>query len=190
MSNAEPAPTDATAAGRRVAERLADPAYLEGLEGRPLEWIRAERGAISALEDQISYVRRLVQGRLDILSAEQRRRAAGGEHDLSSLVDDLPGILAEGGHSGISGRLSAVLDPGEVDAELVARMAAAAPDRLLTGLTEASDEELATAHDRLAGLEHDVSQQRRACHGALDRLGAEMVRRYRDGEANVDTLLS
>lgn len=190
MPDAEPSPTEQPAAGASVADRLADAAYLEDLQGRPLEWVRAERTAISAFEDQISYVRRLVQGRMDILTAEQRRRLTGEEHDLSSLVHDLPGILSEGGHTGVSGRLAAVLDPGEVDIRLAERMSDAAPDSLLTGLTEASDDELTTAQERLAALEHDVSQQRRACHVALDRLGAEMVRRYRDGEANIDTLLS
>jgi hypothetical protein len=189
MADAEPA-AEGVAPQHPVVARLDEPGYLDDLEGRPLEWIRSQRSDISGLEDQVSYVRRLLQGRLDILAAEQRRRREGAEHDLSSLVDDLPGILAEGGHTGVSGRLAAVLDPGEVDADLVRRMAEAAPDSLLTGLTDASDDDLARAAERLKSLEHEVSQQRRACHGVLDRLGAEMVRRYRDGEADVDTLLS
>ena len=48
----------------------------------------------SELETEASYLRRLAQGRIDIVRAEQERRAAGGGGSLGSLIDDLPRILA------------------------------------------------------------------------------------------------
>src|SRR4029078_3681559 len=42
-------------------------------------------------DDAVSYVRRLAQARLDLVQAEKRRRARGGEERLS---DELTGILS------------------------------------------------------------------------------------------------
>ena len=41
--------------------------------------IRAQRNALQAEEDAISFVRRLAQGRLDLVQDEERRRATGTE---------------------------------------------------------------------------------------------------------------
>ncbi len=144
---------------------------------------------MTQLETGISYVRRLVQGRLDIVNAEQRRRAQGGDHDLASLIDQLPEILAEKARDDSAGRLAPILSPGAVDPRLVEQMATAAPDAVVAHVTEINDDDLAHAAQQLLALEHEVSQQRRACHDALDRLKAEVVERYRSGEASVDSLL-
>ena len=42
----------------------------------------------------------------------------------------------------------------------------------------------------ISAFEQRVSQDRRARFDELDVLSAELVRRYRDGEASVDTLLA
>jgi hypothetical protein len=52
-------------------------------------------------EVNLSYTRRLLQGRLDIVRRELQRRA---EHDGRSLVDLLPEILAEKGRGPAHGR--------------------------------------------------------------------------------------
>ncbi len=44
--------------------------------------------------------------------------------------------------------------------------------------------------ERLDVLERSVSSQRKAVFEIVDRLQAEVVRRYRSGEATVDSLLS
>lgn len=175
--------------GTRTVEQVRSAGYLDDLGSRPLPWIRSERAGIRQMEDGISYVRRLVQGRLDIVTAEAARRQDGSDHDLHSLVDQLPEILAGGGHASGHGRLTTVSAPAAVDPELARRMGEAASDGVLTRLTEVDDAELALAAERLRVLEADISSQRRACHEALDRLEAEVVRRYRNGEASVDSLL-
>lgn len=168
---------------------LERPDYLENVAARSLEWIRSERVAVTELETTISYVRRLVHGQLDIVVAEQRRRLQGGEHDLASLVQDLPQILATNLRAPGLGPLPRVLTPAELDHRLIERMAEAAPDAVLTRLTEVSDAELAGTAERLSLLEHHVSTKRRTCFAVLDRLSAELVERYRSGKSSVDDLL-
>ena len=78
---------------RRI-DRILAPDYLEGLNGRSLDELRTMERDVIEVETEMSYVRRLAQGRIDILAAEADRRAAGGAlGDLSAaLVTD--GTLA------------------------------------------------------------------------------------------------
>ena len=59
--------------------------------------LRELRSQQQAAEDAISYVRRLVQARLDLVSAEQKRRNNGNDRTVS---DDLPAILGRHLNSG------------------------------------------------------------------------------------------
>jgi peptidoglycan hydrolase CwlO-like protein len=57
-------------------------------------------------------------------------------------------------------------------------------------LPQRSDAELRQIVDSLAEFEHEVSAGRRSVHDVIDQLQDELVRRYKSGEANVDTLLA
>jgi hypothetical protein len=59
----------------------------------------------------------------------------------------------------------------------------------LARITEASDEELTELVEQLSIYEAIVSKHRRALHERIDALQAEITRRYRTGEASVDSLL-
>ena len=68
-------------------------------------------------------------------------------------------------------------------------------DELCSGLganhlTELDEDELRTLAAALEDFEHARSLERRAIFDQLDVLSAELVRRYRDGEASVDGLLA
>ena len=52
------------------------------------------------------------------------------------------------------------------------------------------DAELASIRDSLSETEKTVSDQRRAVHDAHDLITGELTRRYRDGIADADELLS
>ncbi len=79
---------------------------------------------------------------------------------------------------------------------------AAVPDELaveldqivdVDALTALSDQDTATLESmtgRLVEFERWVSERRRTVQERLDQLQAEIVRRYRDGEASVDSLLA
>jgi hypothetical protein len=65
--------------------------------------IRAQRNALQAEEDAISFVRRLAQGRLDLVQDEERRRATGTETQVGSLADRLADVFGQQ-HGGGSAR--------------------------------------------------------------------------------------
>lgn len=160
------------------------------LRARPLDDLRAARAECVEVETGLSYLRRRVQGLLDIVTREQaRRRAGGGGADLSSLIEELPSILADGPSRGDGGRLPHGLAPTTVDPELEAELdavlgEAGAADP--SGLDDADLDALATG---LGALEAKVSARRRALFARIDALQAELARRYRTGEASVDSLL-
>src|SRR3954454_2603724 len=87
--------------GHRRIDRIRDPAYLEGLGARSLEDLRALREECLAEREYLSLLRRLVQGRAEILKAELDERET--DEDRGPLVDRLGGILA-GDEQGGSGR--------------------------------------------------------------------------------------
>ncbi|MDP9070608.1 MAG: aerial mycelium formation protein, partial [Actinomycetota bacterium] len=85
-------------------DRLLAEDYLEGLERLPLPELRRRKAECQEVEVAVSYLRRLVQGRLDIVEVDLRRRAGGEPADLSDVVDRLPQILAGAGRPDGGGR--------------------------------------------------------------------------------------
>jgi hypothetical protein len=173
-------------------ERVTDPGFLAALATRSLESVRAMRGECHDVEHALSYVRRLAQGRLDIVAAELERRAAGGDPaDLSALVGRLPEILAdhyEPGPSAAARPPQDVSAPDAADAYVLLLDAIVSLDGI-TSLSSCSDTELVELRDRLATFETELSGYRRHVHDVIDVLQADITRRYRTGEASVDTLL-
>ena len=170
-------------------DRLLAEDFLEGLDDLPMDDLRSRKAACAEVEGELSYFRRLVQGRLDIINAELRRREGGGDGGLASIVDNLPQILSEGGRGSSIGRHPTEMDPGVNHRRLTARL-----DRLIDVDTVAllptmADDRIAGIADALVELEQSVSAQRRALHERMDAVQAEIVRRYKSGEATVETLL-
>ena len=60
----------------------------------------------------------------------------------------------------------------------------------LSDLRARTDAELSAAMGRLVRYEQQVSRRRQRLQRTADECGAEITRRYRDGEAQVDDLLS
>ena len=57
--------------GRRRIDRVLDPAYMQGVAYRTLEEVRALRDETAQEETDLSYLRRLLHGRIDIVHAER-----------------------------------------------------------------------------------------------------------------------
>jgi hypothetical protein len=171
-------------------DRILGPEYLGDLERRPMTDVRAMRSECQEIETGLSYLRRLVQGRLDIVGAEQQRRREGLEAgDLAQLISQLPEILSDRTKTPGFGRLPQLLAPGEVDADLTARL-----DTIMSGhdvetLPDLDAPQLVELHDALETLERDISDTRRHLFDRIDALQAEITRRYRTGEASVESLL-
>ncbi len=169
---------------------ILEPAYLDDLPGRSIDEIRSMRADCQDVETGLSYLRRVVQGRLDIVDAElTRRRSGGDEADLASLIERLPEILGDHLRAPGNGRLPATLGEGRPDAELEARLAALVADADLDSITEVDEARLSAARDGLAELESEVSARRRELFDRIDGLQAELTRRYKTGEATVESLL-
>ncbi len=153
--------------------------------------IRTQRDECRRVEDKVSYLRRLVQGRLDIVESDLRRRVAGtGPSDLPSLVDQLPGILSDrvrGPGTGPGRMPGSILPPDDDD--LLAELDAVASPGALDSLSSLSDDEVQELAARFRELEHRVSERRRALFSRIDALQAELARRYKTGEANVGSVL-
>ncbi|HSL57707.1 MAG TPA: hypothetical protein VK866_07690 [Acidimicrobiales bacterium] len=161
------------------------------LHVKSLDQIRDRRAVLQALEESLSYQRRVVQARLDIVEAERvRRRDGQAAADPDELLARLPAILAEHTRAPGLGQAPRDVKIPEIDADLTAQVEQALPVRVLRDLTVVSEADLATAVDRLVELERAVSDGRRVLHGHLDAIAAELTRRYRTGEASVDSLLS
>jgi hypothetical protein len=171
------------------SDRLLSPELLDDLSTRPIDEVRALRTQCVDVETGLSYLRRMVQGPLDIVHREQRRRSSGGEGDLATLVDELPDVLAEGTRSTGVGRLPQTLEPTSVDAELEAELDGLIGDGRIGGVTEMSDVDLGELGARLTAFERRVSERRRRFHERIDAFQAELTRRYRTGEASVESLL-
>jgi hypothetical protein len=172
-------------------DALLEPVFVADLTALPMDEVRRRRDLADEVETGVSYLRRLLQGRADIVRAEQDRRRAGEPAgDLADLVDRLPYILGDNVHAPGVGRLPTLIAPGEMDPGLKNRLDSIISMAALADLPHASDAKLAAMAADLEDFEREVSKTRRSMHVVLDRLKEEIVRRYRTGEANVDDLLT
>ncbi|MEV4874118.1 AmfC protein [Streptomyces syringium] len=141
-------------------------------------------------EADLSYVRRLLQGRIDILRAELARRAAPGSPLMERLVvDRLSEILADVPSAHRSSARHVTL--GTPHSEEFRRLAEDMLSEVeLSDLAARTDHELHEGMARLVAYERQVSGRRRQLQRTTDDCSAEIARRYREGEAQVDDLLS
>lgn len=178
-----------TSRPRRRADRFLDPSYLDGLESQVIQDLRTMRDECEEFEAEVSYARRLLQGKLDILRHEIDRRRAGGEMASEGLIEKLPAILADEGGPGASGRHTRILLP-KAAARRRREIERMASEDTLAHLDDLPMEELSRVIDRLAEAEVKVSQERKQILGVLDRIASELVRRYREGQEDPAALLS
>jgi hypothetical protein len=162
---------------RRI-DKIRDPSYVAGLDGVSLEDLRARRDDCLAEREHLSLLRRLLQGRAEILKAEVERRSGG---DDSPLIDRLGQILADDDHP-VTSRGEAVRVSLPEDEMLLARrrVERLASDATLSDPGALDDDQLASTIDALATEEHGVSEARREVIAALDALQDELKRRYKD----------
>jgi hypothetical protein len=171
-------------------DRILGADYLGDVERRPMAEVRSMRAECQEIETGLSYLRRLVQGRLDIVGMELTRRADGGDPgDLPDLIAHLPEVLSDRTHAPGVGRLPQIMAPGELPPELEDELEQITGAGRLAELPSAGDDELRALADALATFEHKVSGQRQALFDRIDALQAEITRRYKTGEATVDALL-
>ncbi len=178
--------TEPIAGGRRRVDRVLGEGFLDDLDKLSLHELRERRHDAEQEDADLSYIRRLLQGRLDVIRAERARRAEGNG---VAVVDNLKDVLADGERPAAhgSGRFLNV-EPSRV-AESRRRVEQIIADPHLSDIGTLNDVEIQQAYDEISAHERSVSQLRRRVQLAMDTLTAEVARRYRDGSASVDDLL-
>ncbi|WP_329622103.1 ABC transporter substrate-binding protein [Streptomyces sp. NBC_01255] len=174
---------------RPPVQRTAEPALADrtqpDLGALRLPELRALRREAQSDEADLSYVRRMLQGRIDILRAELARRT----DPEAPVLDRLSEILADvpSRHRTSARHVTLSTPRGEEYRRLASEMLSEVE---LSDLTARTDEELHTAMGRLAGYEQQISRRRQGLQRTADDCSGEIARRYREGEAQVDDLLA
>ena len=165
---------------RRRIDLISEPAYVQDLGSISMDELRKRRAILDDLDTEFSFYRRMLHGRMDLLSFEMRRRS--GE-ETRSLIEALPQILADG----IDGP-SRNLIPRDLPLTLpqLGGNGNRAIDRVLGDdflayLPSLEDEELEEIQSALTEAESEVSSQRRSVYDVHDQINAEITRRYREG---------
>jgi hypothetical protein len=189
-SSLPPPLTSAPGARVMLSGDAREPAHESGqqeLAALNLRALRAARRDAQLEEADLSYVRRLLQGRIDILRAELTRRSSPVRRTVtvSPLVDQLPQILADGpAPHRSSARHVTVCTPHAVQYRRAAEEMLAEVG--LSDLGARTDAELREAMGRLVRCEQQISRRRQSLQRTADGCGTEIARRYREGEARVE----
>lgn len=180
--------------GRRRIDRVLAPGYAGDPESLPLPTLRERRDEAAQEETDLSYLRRLLHARIDIVKAEQLRRATasteGGEgNEGDDVIARLTAILSDNalGPATGSGRHQ-TLEPTRAG-EYRRAAEALVGDATLSDVVSLSDEQLRETLESYGEQEASVSQRRREVQAVVDTFNAELARRYAQGTASVDELL-
>lgn len=136
-----------------------------------LDELRAYRRRLADEEERVSYWRRLVHARIDVLKAEA--------HNARALtIEELVRVLGDTGTGG--GRSSLVsLHASEPLPDLPVL-----EEMWVTKLDPGDKEAVADAIERLNIAEKQLTDYRRALHERLDHASAELISRYHDNPAS------
>lgn len=185
--------------GHRRIDRVLAPDFTSDLDSLSLEELRARRAEADQEEVDLSYLRRMLQGRSDLAQAELARRA---EPKTGAAQSGAPESDAE-----VVSRITAALTEEGQDrspAQGLGRHRAVEPSRVgetrrqgesllaVSGMSDPAtldEAALRAVLGQLVDEEHEVSATRKQVQAILDTLSAEVTRRYRDGSATVDALL-
>lgn len=154
------------------------------------ERLRETRAADESAEAAVSYARRVLQGRLDIVRAELERREDAGSGEAADLLSRLPALLA-GDHvptDPARARATSVEVPEQAES-IVARIDADLGEAVLSDLSRRDDAQVAVLIGTLEEHERQLSRVRRALFDRIDAMRDELAARYKDGRASVADLL-
>lgn len=164
--------------GKRRIDRVLDPDFIQGLEALEMEELRRRRDLCRAEREYLSLVRRLLQGRRDILQAELEARRTGDR--TGSIVDQLAATLADAAVGPSRGEAPVVTIPEEELTLARRRIERLLSDARLSDLDGMSDEELEIAVSRIDEEERAISEARGRVFGVHDALQEELKGRWRE----------
>jgi hypothetical protein len=177
--------------GRRPIDRVLAPGFADDVAELRPEDLRERRHVAEQEEVDLSYARRLLQGRLDLLRSEQRRRTGDeaptvpGERTDEEIVRDIVAAMGDDGprrDHGLGRHLD--IEPSRVGEHRRAAEQVVADPHISDG-SHLTDDELTEAIERISGLEQQVSLNRQRVQHVSDALTEEVARRFREGELSV-----
>ncbi len=160
---------------------LTAPGVTDGLARRDDAALRAVKDEACAVENAVSYLRRLAQARIEILDAERGRRREGGS--VADLIERLPDILAGRGERLAPGS-ARLVEPDGAIVELHwpdAREQLVTDDASLASLPTLSDDDLESTVARLTGFERELSDDRKRLHDVIQAVERELATRAAAG---------
>lgn len=184
--------TEPLPGGRRRVDRVLAPGYLDDLETLPIEEVRALRSDAEQEETDLSYLRRLLQGRIDLVRAELGNREMGNRESGStaaSVIEQLPDILRDAPSARPPLGRHLILEPTRVG-EYRRSIERVVADIDISDVGARTEAELESALASLTDYEAGVSRTRKAVQQVADECRKELARRYRTGEAHVGDLLA
>jgi hypothetical protein len=164
--------------GKRRIDRVLAPEFTDGLTEIDLEELRERRDVCRAERDYLSFVRRLLQGRRDILQAELERRRRGG--DEGTTLDLVAAILADAPTGSSRGEAPVFTIPDDEINLARRRVERLVSDSRLSDLPALADEELEEAIEQIDEEERNLSDLRARVLHVHDALQAELVKKWRD----------
>jgi hypothetical protein len=175
---------------RRLVDRVTDPEYVSGLDGRSDDDLKSMLSESTEAENEVSFERKLCQGRIDILKAELARRKEGGE--VADLVSRLPQILAGDEPRSESGALPSRAPDFSIprNADIPRRrVEEIVGEQTLARLPQLPDEEISSVIQALIEHESTLSSRRKSLHEVIDVLQAENIRRMKSGDTDPTSAL-
>jgi hypothetical protein len=173
----------ATAGGKRRIDQLLAPGFTDGLGSLETDEVRRRRDLARGELEYVSFLRRIVQGRRDILRDElDRRRTDGAKQDV---VERVVSVLSEGTRGKSSGRAQTVPLPEDEIAKARRRVEKLVGDSELSNLEGLSDARLEEAINRLDEEEKGVSENRSKVIEVADLLQEEMKKRLKSELSNL-----
>jgi hypothetical protein len=163
--------------GKRRLDQVLSPDFTEGLGSLDDDELRRRRDLARLEREYLSFLRRLLQGRRDILRDELDRRRTGGK--AQPVVERVVSVLSEGSLGPARGEAPVAPLPEEELALARRRVERLLSDAHLSDLEALPDQELESAIARLEDEEHAVSEARSKVINAHDTFQDEVKRRLR-----------
>lgn len=166
-----------TAGGKRRIDQILAPGFTENLGSLEMDELRRRRDLCRAEREYLSLLRRLLQGRRDLLKDERERRRGGGRP--GSVVERVSAVLADSPRGPSRGEAPIVSVPEDEIALARRRVERLLSDARLSGLEALDEQELDEAVERMSEEERTTSDTRARVLAALDALQAELKERFR-----------
>lgn len=165
------------AGGKRRIDHVLEPGFTDDLGSMDTDEVRRRRDLARGELEYLSFLRRLLQGRRDLLRDELDRRKTGGERQ--PVMERVVSVMSEGTRGPSRGEAPVMPVPEDEIAMARRRVERLVSDAHLSDLEALSEEELVEAVGRIGQEEREVSDARSRVIEVHDVLQEEMKRRLR-----------